>query len=85
MLTPTPEMKPTITARGTNRSRLPALMIPATTMRSPVRTERVNSVRSGFGCLDRSVSATMIAIAPVTWTAIRELLVNSAAPTLPYR
>ena len=78
-------MNPTITARGTNRNSFPALTIPATTMRTPVSTARVNSVRSGSGWPERSVSATMIAIAPVTCTAIADVLENKAPPTVPYR
>ncbi len=85
MLIPTAAMNPVITALETNRRMDPSLRTPATTITTPVTTERVNSERAGSGRPARSTSATMMAIAPVACTAMNDALVKNEAPTMPNR
>ncbi len=85
MFTPTAVMKPVMTDVATKRSSRPSRAAPATIMTSPVTRARVYSDRSGSGREPRSTSATMIAIAPVDWTAMNVVPVNSVPPTIPNR
>lgn len=84
MFTPTALMKPTMTAFDTQRSREPSLSRPATSMITPVRMDRVNRAVSGSSP-DRMLgtSDTMIAMAPVAWTAMKVALVNRVPVTVP--
>ena len=85
MLTPTAVMNPVITEVETKRRNEPRPRRPATIMTMPVRIESVNSARAGSSLLSSPTSATMIAMAPVPWTAMKAVLVNSAPPKTPNR
>ena len=84
MFTPTALMKPTSTAFETKRSTPPSRSTPATTMTIPVRIDSVTSARDGSDASCTTVtSATMIAIAPVPWTAMKVDEVDTAPATVP--
>jgi hypothetical protein len=85
MFTPTAVMKPVMTDVATKRSSRPRRATPAAIMTSPVTRARVYSDRSGSGREPRSTSATMMAIAPVDWTAMKVVPVNSVPPIIPNR
>ena len=84
MFTPTALMKPTMTALETKRSAEPRRRSPAANMTMPVSTESVNSARCGsLPVWTAGTSATMMAMAPVAWTAMNEELVKRAPVSVP--
>ncbi len=84
MLTPTALMKPTMTAFDTKRRTPPSRRAPATTMTTPVNIARVKSALAGSGpSWTVGTSATMIAMAPVPWTAMKAEEVETAPATVP--
>ena len=86
MFTPTALMNPTITALDTNRSRVPSLNSPASSIAAPVSIDRVTRARVGSEELPMaSTSATTMAMAPVPWMAMKVELVNNAPVPVPTR
>ena len=86
MFTPTALMKPTITVLDTNRRTEPSRSTPATIINTPVVIVSVNSARAASSASPiASTSATMMAIAPVAWTAMNDELVASAPAKVPTR
>ena len=84
MFTPTALMNPTSTAFEMKRSTPPSFRRPATTMTIPVRIDSVTRARDGSAASCTTVtSATMIAIAPVPWTAMKADEVVRAPATVP--
>ena len=79
MFTPTAFMKPTITALETKRSIEPSRSSPASSITTPVSSDRVTSARAGsLELSSASTSEISIAIAPVACTAMKVELVASA-------